>query len=312
MEREGGADIILGLMVVKERRLYAEAYDSLFIYCTRELGFSKSTAYRRKVVVDAAERYPQILEWLRDGRLHLCAAAAVAPHLRGESVGEILAAIEGLSHREAESVLARRSKIEPVELTLGSGPVLGCEIGSGPVTGSEVARDPPRGVLPPKKQKMPRTVVRSSNAETSRISVSFHHETVASLRRAREISRGKSDDEIMAEALALYLAKKDPLARHARRLKRKPRVTKPRKVAPSTERRGTTAERDTAYARASGRCEHVSQSGTRCGSPAFVETHHKQSHATGGASNAENFQILCSTHHRTLSEQEFGKWPAEA
>ena len=75
-EREANADIILHLLVVKERKLYApKGYDSLFAYCTGRLGFSRSTAYRRKAVVDKAADFPALIDRLKDGRLQLCAAA---------------------------------------------------------------------------------------------------------------------------------------------------------------------------------------------------------------------------------------------
>ncbi|HEX2556941.1 MAG TPA: hypothetical protein VHK86_01345 [Nitrososphaera sp.] len=121
-EKENACDIILHLVVVKERKLYVPAgYDSLFSYCAGRLGFSKSTAYRRKVVVDKVREFPELIERLKDGRLQLCAAAVIAPHLKRETASELLCAVEGLSHREAEAFIVREWQKEPIDLETSAG-----------------------------------------------------------------------------------------------------------------------------------------------------------------------------------------------
>ena len=113
VERDTNANIILHLMVVQERQLYVPAgYDSLFSYCVGKLGFSRSTAYRRKAVVDKVADFPELIERLRDGRLHLCAAAKIATHLETETAAELLEAVVGMSHREVEVYLVKRHPVK--------------------------------------------------------------------------------------------------------------------------------------------------------------------------------------------------------
>jgi hypothetical protein len=110
VERDIGADIVLYLVMVNERKLHlAAGYDTLFSYCVRKLGFSKSTAYRRQAIAVLASKVPQVIERLRDGRLQICAAAAIAQYLTVENADELLDGIAGLSHREVDAYMRRRN-----------------------------------------------------------------------------------------------------------------------------------------------------------------------------------------------------------
>jgi hypothetical protein len=111
VERDVGADIVLHLVMVNERKLHlAAGYDSIFSYCARKLGFSKSTAYRRQAIVAKAGKIPQVAERLRDGRLQMCAAATIAQYLTVENADELLDGIVGLSHREVDAYMKKRNE----------------------------------------------------------------------------------------------------------------------------------------------------------------------------------------------------------
>src|SRR5690349_132780 len=89
-QRSDDADIILHLLVVKERRLFVAAgYDTLANYCLGKWRYSRSTAYRRVAVVEQVEAFPELVDRLRDGRLHLCAAALVARRLEAATAREL-------------------------------------------------------------------------------------------------------------------------------------------------------------------------------------------------------------------------------
>ena len=63
------------------RRLYlGEGCPSLFAYCTQVLHYSEHGAFNRIEVARAAARWPQLLECLADGSLHLAGARLLAPH----------------------------------------------------------------------------------------------------------------------------------------------------------------------------------------------------------------------------------------
>ncbi len=54
------------------------------------------------------------------------------------------------------------------------------------------------------------------------------------------------------------------------------------------------------------RCTFVSGDGHRCRARAFVQIHHEQAWAKGGADTFENLRLLCAGHNRMLGECEFG------
>lgn len=70
------ADVVAHIGEVELRRLYAkEACSSMFEYCQRVLRLRENEAYLRITVARAARENPDLLEMLRDGRLHLSGIA---------------------------------------------------------------------------------------------------------------------------------------------------------------------------------------------------------------------------------------------
>ena len=90
-EREQTVQMLLLLAEVDARRLYLRfACSSLFVFATRELKLSESSAYKRIQVARAARRHPQLLQCIASGRLHLSAAVLVVPHLKSADGMELL------------------------------------------------------------------------------------------------------------------------------------------------------------------------------------------------------------------------------
>ena len=54
------------------------------------------------------------------------------------------------------------------------------------------------------------------------------------------------------------------------------------------------------------RCTYTSVDGCRCTARAFLQVHHEQSWASGGADTVDNLRLLCASHNRLLAEHEFG------
>jgi hypothetical protein len=73
-----------------------------------------------------------------------------------------------------------------------------------------------------------------------------------------------------------------------------------RKHIPSEVRRAV-AERD------AGCCSYVSETGQGCGERAFLQLHHEEPWARGGADSAENLRLLCASHNRLLAERDYGR-----
>jgi hypothetical protein len=117
-ERQATADLIRALIEFDRRRLYlAEGHPSLYSYCTSVLHYSEHGAFNRIEVARAAARWPQLLDCLEDGSLHLAGARLLAPHLTAENIEMALSAARHKSKREIEEVaagLARRALLVAV------------------------------------------------------------------------------------------------------------------------------------------------------------------------------------------------------
>ena len=106
-ERHATADVIRILIEFDRRRLYlGEGYPSLFAYCTEVLHYSEHGAFNRIEVARAAVRWPQLLDCLEDGSLHLAGARLLAPHLTDENLEAALADARYKTKREIEEVAA--------------------------------------------------------------------------------------------------------------------------------------------------------------------------------------------------------------
>ena len=106
-ERQATAAIIRVLIEFDRRRLYlGEGYSSLFAYCTHVLHYSEHAAFNRIEVARAAARWPQLLDCLEDGSLHLAGARLLAPHLTEENLDRALEEARYKSKREIEEVAA--------------------------------------------------------------------------------------------------------------------------------------------------------------------------------------------------------------
>jgi hypothetical protein len=70
---------LIALAAFDRKRRWSElGYASLFYFLTRELGLPKGPAYYRKTAAELIQKYPEIVEPLRDGRLSLSTSVEVS------------------------------------------------------------------------------------------------------------------------------------------------------------------------------------------------------------------------------------------
>jgi 5-methylcytosine-specific restriction endonuclease McrA len=101
------AEILCHLAEVDRRKLYLEqGCASLFAYAVEVLGCSEDEAAKRIHASRAARAYPVIFEMVERGELHLTAVNVLAPHLRAENHGELLAAARHASKAKLEELIA--------------------------------------------------------------------------------------------------------------------------------------------------------------------------------------------------------------
>src|SRR5260370_12809829 len=86
-----------------KRELYREVgYTSLFYYCVRQLGLSKSSAFRRSETARLIARFPVIAAQLAEGRLSIRALVELREVLTEENYAEALARADAKSQEEAQ------------------------------------------------------------------------------------------------------------------------------------------------------------------------------------------------------------------
>lgn len=102
------AELIAHLMEIEDRKLHLErACSSLFTFCVRELLFSEDAAYNRVTIVGLARKHPEVLEVLREGRVHMTGLRLLAPHLDAGNVSAVLQEATGRTKREIRVIVAR-------------------------------------------------------------------------------------------------------------------------------------------------------------------------------------------------------------
>ncbi len=321
-ERAALGEFLVALADFDGRRLWIElGYSSLFDFLHRELGVSKGAAFYRKTAVELIQRFPEIVEPLRDGRLCLMTVAEVARVLTPENRAQVLPRFFGLSKREAQALAAallpvesppRREVVTAVRVSaLASTTAAGsaARVAVQPVelarprpdTVPHVQTDAPRAEQasqPP--QPPPRT--EPLTAELNRFHVTVSRRFLEKLDAARAALShshpGAGAEEILEAGLDLVLE------RHARR---KGLVKKPRREPPPSKPDHVPAHvRRAVWERDGGRCQWPLASGGICGSTVRLELDHVIPRARGGPSTVENLRICCQFHNDLAARRAYG------
>ena len=105
------AEMLAHLGEVDARRLYLEeGCSSMFVYCQRVLHFAEAVAYKRIQAARAVRRHPELLEAVREGRIHVTGAGLHAPKLTPENRNEL---IRAATHRSADEIRRLLADREP-------------------------------------------------------------------------------------------------------------------------------------------------------------------------------------------------------
>ena len=309
-ERRASVALVRSLIEFDTRRLYLrEGCSSLFTYCTQVLHLSEGSAYNRIETARAARRYPRVLEALECGDLTLTAARLLAPHLTPANHGKVLAAarhrskqgiqelIASLSPRPAVATMIRRVAAQPAreQSTPACAASRGLET-SPPITAAVTSRrssgEPDVAATPAAQFRT--AVVAPLAPELYKLQVTLTRETHEKLRRAQALARhavpGGDVGSILDQALTLLI---EDLER-----RRFARVGSPRpSQSNASGRHIPAAVRRAVWQRDQGRCAFVGRTG-RCRETAFLEFHHVEPYAAGGAATSDNIQLRCRAHNQ--------------
>ena len=307
------AALLRALMEIDTRRPdLGEGCASMFSYCTPVLHLAEGVVYNRIEAARAARKYPLILELFEQGAITLTAVRLLAPHMTAENHVAVLTAATHKSKREIEElvcalkprpdapVVVRRL---PTPRAVRVQPV--ASVPSAP-SATRVGATTPAAECRRERSPVPEpspTSIAPLAPERYRIQLTVLRETHDKLRRAQALLRHAlpSGDvaEIFDRAVTLLV---DQLERQRFAQTARARATTP-SAGPS--RHIPAAVRRAVWRRDGGCCAFVGTEG-RCGERAFLELHHVEPYAVGGAATVENIELRCRAHNAFEARLFFG------
>lgn len=324
-DRRVTAALLAHLAEVDRRRLYAgEGCSSMFVYCTERLGLSADATQKRIQVARASRRFPQLLDCLTAGRVHLSGLNLLAPHLTADNVEALLERATGRSKRDIEVLVAELAPRPDVASRIRKLPASRRRSAPGPgdadgeVPASAVGFEEATGDLfslsgsleePAARAAPPSPPLRPSITPLSpaRYKVQFTagKELHDQIERARALLAHRVPRGDLAEIFDRVLSIAIPrLERERFALTDRPRA-KVRTTAPGSRHIPAEVKRRV-YQRDAGQCTYVDGRGHRCGARGMLEYDHIVPYALGGPATVENTRLRCATHNRLEAEEKFG------
>ncbi len=325
-ERTAAADFLLALSDFDRRRGWELlGHASLFAFLKVELRLSKSAAFWRLSAARLLQRFPAVIEPLRDSHLCMTTTAELAKVLTTENQATVLPRFFGLSVREAQEVTAEllpRSE-PPLRAVVTALPsplplVMSPEVAApqaamaGQIVASVSTPEPPPAPAA-REVAAPRADIEPLTADLRRLHVTVSREFLKKLDAARDgIShaiRGATTEQVLEAALDLLLerqARRRGLVKRPRKVASvspptptSPAVTPETPTAPLHRRSGPREKvpatvRRAVWARDQGRCVWPLDSGGVCGSTYQLELDHSAvPWARGGSPTVDNLRLLC-------------------
>lgn len=295
-ERSACANVIYHLAELDRRRLYLDdACSSLFAYCTERLGYSEDSATKRVRVARLAQQFPQVLDELASGEIHLTGLFLLSQHLTDDNAEQLLAEARGKSKRQLEELLARwfpRPAVPPTITPVTPEPVQG-QLSTWSGAGNPApSASAPRGRVEPLSPASVRVELTAS--------VAFRDK----LEQARALLSHKvpSGDLGTLLELGLDLLIERETKRHSGADKpRKRRETKPGSRHVPVEVQRAVRERD------GDQCTFTDAEGRRCSAKRFLNIEHIDPFAKGGPTTVDNCYLLCKPHNAHRARQVFGE-----
>ncbi len=264
-----------------KRKLYLElGYPSLFEYCTKKLGYSEGSAYRRIESARTLKGHPELANSFINGKVSICSIASAAKAIKAEkaSISDII----GKTSREVAALVAEVAPIAKPKEKIKEIKVLN-NLASNPIYSNCTSALKVENI----KEQKPETRFEIKFSVTKEI---FSEIQNIKARLSNKLGADLSIENIMVELIRNFKTE-----------------VKERKV--------TTLNEDTRYIpvsvkrevmrRESAQCSYVSSNGVRCTQKHYLEFDHVKPFAIGGKSNLENIRLLCSAHNKARVCQTF-------
>jgi hypothetical protein len=275
-ERAHTIETILLIAEIEQRQTFVElGFSSTWDYLRRIHHQSDTMIHYRLGCARAVNRFPQVLEPLRDGRLCMTTLAELMRAMTEDNCDELLNRALGKSSREAKRIVAaEKPKHVPQREVRRS------------LVAPQVTQSVGSEVLTESLTRMYFTVDREYDELEKEVRAALSHK--------------------MPRASLLDLIKEGYRAAIRESKKRKGIVDKPRATKIAKQGKISQSVKRIVEKRDSGRCQWRSEDGGICGSTYRVEFHHIQDRAKGGEGTPENIIQLCEKHHLFATEIAWG------
>ena len=303
-ERHNLAKLLAHMAEYDRRQLCVKrGHSTLFFYCMQALGYDEGGAYRRIRAARVARRWPEILDLVEGGGLHLTALIVLAPILNDANRKDLFAKARGKSRRELETMVAAMMPHPPQPDYTRRLPVAG---------GWSVAVTSPTHVVEALPASRPWEWQAIVPIALDRVRIGFDAgvAVMGLIDRARQVLRHKYPqgrlEDVMKEALEIFLDRKDPQRRLGLVATPAAAAAQPRFVRAMAAGRYVPAwVKKAVWQRDGGRCAWRFPDGTLCGSKDWIEFDHVRPFAKGGRSDSpRNIRLLCRAHNRLAAEAE--------
>jgi hypothetical protein len=245
---------------------------TIFIYCRRELKYSKGDASRKIGAARVMQAAPEVKDNYLSGSLTLDVINVVSQGLKQkekESKTKV-------TDREIKSIIRRIQNMELEEVYQAVSQELDIKL--------------------KKKENF-----RRQKDGSTRATVTFSKELTDDLQRLKEVMShampGATETEIIAYAVRYVLKQKDPMQPKKSRQPRQKPTPQQRKPIPASIRRAVF-QRD--------KCCQWQQNGHTCKSKFQLEPDHIHPVRDGGTNELDNLQLLCRVHNQLKYRNEQG------
>jgi len=292
------ADFLVALADFDRQRLWLQlGYPNLFEFLRRELGLSRGAAHYRKVAARLVQRFPEVVEPLRDGRLCFSSVLELARVLTEANRAEAIPRFFHCSKQEAKAVAV---EILPAAVIPRREVVTSLPLPAPRVTAPEVHPDEP--VARPTGATTARDVTVPLTPELHRLHTTVSKAFLDKLERARagqsHAQPGASREQVLEAALDLLLEQQARRRAEVRRPRKNPRPARPEHLTAATKR--------AVWSRDQGKCQWPLADGGICGSTLRLEVDHVVPRGRGGASTPENCRLTCRVHNDLAARQVYG------
>jgi hypothetical protein len=294
-EQRAMADFLVALAEFDRQRLWVQlGHASVFYYLHRDLGLSKGAAHYRKVAAQLIQRFPEVVEPLRAGKLCITSVVELARVMTPENSAEVLPRFFHRSKQEAKAVAV---EIRPADVV----PRREVSTELPPAAPFHPGETPPNAPAAPAPTEH-RDSTEPLTPELRRLHMTVSKRFLEKLEAARKgqghAQPGATAEQVLETALDLLLAQQAKRRAQVKKPQPNPRSARPGHVPAAVKR--------AVWARDEGKCHWPLDSGGICGSTLRLEIDHVVPRARGGPSTVENCRLTCRTHNILAARQVYG------